>query len=192
MDIYLDKFFEPILFLTPIDNSHFLKGNFGRFWRQTERSIISKTGRPRPPKLVCMCFRSTFTCINCLSQFIFWTPWSIVYGSKGNFGCFWKQAKGAITPKPERHAHQNWISMHFMTTSNAWIFEPILFFDPCELLCHGLKGKILLFWRQTKSDRISETIKAMPTYKFVFHAVYITLYLLNFFEPILFFEPHGL
>ena len=39
----------------------------------------SKPERPHPPKLVCMHFTSTSTCMNILSCFYFWKPWTIVH-----------------------------------------------------------------------------------------------------------------
>ena len=53
------------------------------------------------------------------------------------------------------------------------------------------EGKIWLFWGKWKGGKISETGETMPT-KIGLHAFHINLYLHDFFEPILFFEPHGL
>ena len=49
------------------------------------------------------------------------------------------------------------------------------------------KRKLAVF----ESSSISETINATPT-KIGLHAFHINLYLHEFFEPILFFDPHGL
>ena len=43
-----------------------------------------KPEKPRPPRLICMRFRSTSTCMNFFSWFYFWPPWTIVHGPKGN------------------------------------------------------------------------------------------------------------
>ena len=51
-------------------------------------AISPEPKRPCPPKLVCMHFTSTSTCINFLSRFNFLTPWTIVHGLKGKFGRF--------------------------------------------------------------------------------------------------------
>ena len=49
------------------------------------------------------------------------------------------------------------------------------------------KGNLAIF----EGTNISETGEATPT-KIVFHAFQVNLYLHEFFEPILFFDPHGL
>ena len=46
-------------------------------------------------------------------------------------------------------------------------------------------------WLNLKRSKISETGEAMPT-KFGFHAFQVNLYLHEFFEPFLFFDPHGI
>ena len=55
-----------------------------------EKGVISlKPERLRPPKLVCMHFTTTSTCMNFLSRFYFLTPMDyIAHGPKGNFGRF--------------------------------------------------------------------------------------------------------
>ena len=71
-------------------------------------------------------------------------------------------------------------------------FEPILFFDPHGLyIVHGPKGNFGCFEGKQKRDKISETEDATPT-KIGFHAFHVNLYLHEFFEKILFFDPHGL
>ena len=65
---------------------------------------------------------------------IFWPPWTIVHGPKGNFGRFWRQGKrshnsetgGAPPTKIGFHAFQVNLYLHEF-------FKLILFFDP-----HGL------------------------------------------------------
>ena len=47
------------------------------------------------------------------------------------------------------------------------------------------------FWRQKERVKISAIREATPT-KIGLHAFQINLYLHEFFEPILFFETHGL
>ena len=49
----------------------------------------------------------------------------------------------------------------------------------------------LAILKANKKGKISETGEAMPT-KIGLHAFQITLYLHEFFEPNLFFDPHGL
>ena len=58
---YLHEFFEPILFLTPME-AHGPKGKFGRFGGKQKGAITPKLEKIRPSKLVCMRFRSTPTC----------------------------------------------------------------------------------------------------------------------------------
>ena len=97
-------------------------------------SIIPKPERSRPPKLVCMRFRSTSTCMNFLSRFYFLTPMDYSPWSEGKFWPFLKARKGThnsetgeVTPtKIGLHAFQVNLYLHEF-------FEPILFFDP-----HGL------------------------------------------------------
>ena len=43
---------------------------------------------------------------------IFWHPWTIVHGPKGNYGHFKGKQKGAITPKPERPHPPKLVCMH--------------------------------------------------------------------------------
>ena len=54
-----------------------------------------------------------------------------------------------------------------------------------------VRREILAVLRQTKRSKISEIRKASPT-KIGFHAFHVNLYLHEFFEMILFFDPHGL
>ena len=57
-----------------------------------------------------------------------------------------------------------------------------------HVIASKVAGKILVV---LKAGRISETGKAMPT-KIGLHTFHVYLYLHKFFEPILFFDPHGL
>ena len=66
-------------------------------------------------------------------------------------------------------------------------FEPILFFDPYS---PWSEGKFWLFLKQAKRSHNSETEEVTPT-KIGLHAFQVNLYLHEFFEPILFFDPHG-
>ena len=52
------------------------------------------------------------------------------------------------------------------------------------------EGKIWPFWRQAKRSNNSETGDTTPT-KIGLHAFQVNLYLHEFFELILFFDPHG-
>ena len=66
-------------------------------------------------------------------------------------------------------------------------FRSIEFFDDHGLEPMVQKGILAVF----EGSGISETEEAMPT-KIVVHACYINLHLHESFEPILFFDPHGL
>ena len=57
-------------------------------------------------------------------------------------------------------------------------------------IVHGSKGNFGHF-EGNQRGKISETEEAMPT-KIGFACIYINLYLHEYFEPILFFDPHGL
>ena len=93
-----------------------------------------KPEMPCPPKLVCMRFRSTSTCMNFLNRFYFLTPMDYSSWSEGKF----------------------------------WPFED-----------------------KRKMSKISESGEVTPT-KIGLHAFQVNLYLHEFFEPILFFDAHGL
>ena len=59
---------------------------------------------------------------------------------------------------------------------------------------HSIKSKIKInvaILKEKKRSNISKTGKVMTT-KIGLHAFHVDLYLHEFFEPILFFEPHGL
>ena len=93
-----------------------------------------KRERLRPPKLVCMHFTTTSTCMNSLSQFYFLTPMGYSPWSEGKFWPFLKAGKRIHNSKTKKvtptkiglHAFHNNLYLHEF-------FEPILFFDP-----HGL------------------------------------------------------
>ena len=51
--------------------------------------------------------------------------------------------------------------------------------------------EIWLFLKSAKRSHNSETEEGMPT-KIGLHAFHVTLYMHEFFQPILFFDPHGL
>ena len=134
-----------------------------------------------PPKLVCMHFTSTSTCMNFLSQFYFLTPWTIVHGSKGKFGQIWKVAK---SPKPEGlHAFHVNLYLHEF-------FEPIPFFDPMDYYSPWLEGKLWLFWRQHKHSNISKT--RGHTHQNRFACISRRLLLAWIFWANSIFWPHGL
>ena len=71
-------------FLTSMDYSPWPEGKIWLFWRQ---KISPKLETSCPPKLACMHFGSTSTCMNFLSQFYFLTSMDY-HGLKGKFGHF--------------------------------------------------------------------------------------------------------
>ena len=100
--------------------------------------------------------------------------------------------KGAITPKPEKPHPPKLVSMHFMSTSTCMNFlSRFHFLTPMDFIAHGPKGNFGHFEGKQKGAKISETKKATPT-KIGLHSFHVNLYLHEFFEPIIFFDPHGL
>ena len=69
-------------------------------------------------------------------------------------------------------------------------FESILFFDPMDY-SPWFEGKFWPFLKAGKRSHNSETEETTPT-KIGLHEFHFNLYLHEFFEPILFFDPHGL
>ena len=69
-------------------------------------------------------------------------------------------------------------------------FEPILFFDPMDYSPWS-ERKFWPFLKGNKKVQISETEEPTPT-KIGLHVFHANPYLHEFFEPILFFDPHGL
>ena len=87
INLYLHEFFVLILFFDPhgLYIVHGRKGNFGCFEGNINVAISLKPERSHPPKLVCMHFTSTPTCMNFLSQFYFLTPMDYSPWSEGKF-----------------------------------------------------------------------------------------------------------
>ena len=126
-----------------------------------------KQERPHPPKLVCMCFTSTPTCMNFLRRFylisIFSLPWTIVHGPKGKFGHFWRQTKSKNISKTGEVTSTK-ISLHaFHIHPYLYeFFEAILFDSIFSLpwtIVHGRKENLAIF----ESSNISETREVTPT-----------------------------
>ena len=134
---------------------------------------------------------STPTCMNFLSQFYFLTPMAIAHGQKGKFGRFGGKQKGAITPKLEKIRPSKLICMRFRSTPTCMNFLSQFYFLTPMDYSPWSEEKIWPFWRQAKRSHNSETRVATPT-KIGLHAFQVNSYLHEFFEPILFFDPHGL
>ena len=109
---------------------------------------------------------------------IFWPPWTIVHGSKGNFLNKISETWKAHSTKIGLHAFH--INLYLL-----WIFwaNSIFWEAKSMAVLKGNFGK----WRSHNS----ETGIATPT-KIGLHAFQVNFYLHEFFEPILFFDPHGL
>ena len=90
-NLYLHEFFQPILFLTPMD-SPWSKGKFCLFWRQLIKgqNLQNQKGYAHQNWFPCISHQPLFAWIF-WGNSIFWPPWTIVHGPKGNFGRFWRQ-----------------------------------------------------------------------------------------------------
>ena len=138
-----------------------------------------KPKRPCPPKLNCMHFTSTSTCINFLSGFYFLTPMDIAHGPKGNFDHFEGKRKRGKISKTEEATHTK-IDLHAFHI-NLYLhifFERILLLTPMDYSPWS-EGNFDRFEDKRKRGKISKTKKAMPT-KIELHAFHVNLYLHNF------------
>ena len=141
-----------------------------------------------PPKLVCMHFTSTPTCLNFLSWFYFLTSMDYSPWSEGKVWLFWRQTKNEQYLWNRRgHTYQNWFACISHQPLLAWIFWANSIFWPPWTIVHGRKGN----FGKWKMNKIYETGRVTPT-KIGLHAFHINPYLPEFFELILFFDPHGL
>ena len=114
-----------------------------------------KPERPHPPKLFCMHFTTTSTCMNFLSRFYFWPPWT-----EGKIWLFWRQAKkGQNLWNWKGYTHQNWFACISQQPLLAWIFlSPFCFLTLMEYSPWSKRE----IWRQMKRSKISKTNKVMP------------------------------
>ena len=104
---------------------------------------------------------------------------------------FEDKQKGAITLKSERSRPPKMFSMRFRSTSTYMNFLSQFYFLTPMDYSPWPEGKFWLFLNTSKRIDNSEIEEVTPT-KIVFHAFQVDLYLHEFFEPILFFDPHGL
>ena len=86
-----------------------LKGNFGCFEGKQKGDITPKPERLHPPKLVCMHFTSSSTCINFLNRFYFLTPMD--YSPLFERG-IWPFLRIAVSLKSERPHPPKLVYMH--------------------------------------------------------------------------------
>ena len=93
-------------------------------------SKISETREATwPPKLVCMHFTSTSTCMNFLSRFYFLTPHGLLsMVEKEILAVFEGKQKGAKSPQWERLRPPKLVCMHFTTTSICMNFLSRFYF----------------------------------------------------------------
>ena len=179
-------------FLTPMDYSPWSEREIWPFLKANKKGAkYPKPEMPCPPKMICIHFTSTSTCMNFLSGFYFLTPMDYSPSSEGKIWLFWRQAKKGQNLRNWRgHAHQYWFPCILCWSLLAWIFWANSILWPPMDYSPWSKGKIWPFWRQTKMGQISETGDTTPT-KVGLHAFQTNLCLHEFFEPILFFDPHG-
>ena len=155
-------------------------------------SKISETGETTPTKIGFHAFHINFYLHEFSESILFFDPpWTIVHGRKGNFGRYWRQTKGAITPKPKRPHPPKLVCMHFTSTSTCMNFLSRFYFLTPMDYSPWSEGKFWPFLEANKRSHNSKTGEVTPT-KIGFHAFHVNLYLHEFFEPILFFDPHGL
>ena len=101
------------------------KGKIG----QNSKEVQSlKPEWPCPPKLVCMHFTLTSTCMIFWVDSIFWLSWS-----KGKIWLFLKTKKGAKSSKPEKPCPPKLVCMNFMSTSFCMnLFSQFYFLTPMD------------------------------------------------------------
>ena len=110
-------------FLTPMDYSPWSEGKFWSFWRQTKKGQNLQNRKSHA-------YQNWFACISCQpllawifkADSIFWPPWTIVHGLKGNLGRFWRQAKRSHNSETGEVTHTKIVCMHFMSTSTCMNF----------------------------------------------------------------------
>ena len=108
------------------------KGNLAVIEDQQKGAKSPKPKMPHPPKLVCMRFTTTSTCMNILSQFYFLTPMDYMV-RKGNLAVFEGKQKGAKSPKPKMPHPSKLVCMHFTTTSTCMnILSQFYFLTPMD------------------------------------------------------------
>ena len=129
-----------------------------------------------------MHFASNSTCINFLTLMDY-SPCSKME--------IWPNLKRSEISKTRRATLTKLVCLHFVSTSICMNFLSQFYFLTPWTIVHGPKGNFGHFWRQAKRNQISETRGAMPT-KLGLHAFQVNLYLHEFFELILYFDPHGL
>ena len=146
-------------FLTPMDYSPWSEREIlaVSMVALTKGAIISETEEMScPPKLVCMHFTSTSTCMNFLSRFHFLTPMDYSPWSEGKFWPLLKvQVKGAISLKPDKTtAHQNWFACILISTSTCMNFlSRFHFLTPMDYSPWS-EGKFWPFLRSMKKEKI--------------------------------------
>ena len=152
---------------------------------------ISETKEPKPTKIGLHAFHIDLYLHECFEPILFFDPHGLY--SPWSEGKFWpfskankrgKISKTGVTTPTKIGLHTFHIDLYLHE-----FFELILFLTPMD--SPWSKGKIWPFWRQAKRSHNSETGDTTPT-KIGLHAFQVNLYLHEFLESILFFDPLGL
>ena len=99
--------------------------------------------------------------------------------------------KGLKSPKLRKPRSPKLVCKHFTSTSTCMNFLSRFYFLTPMDYSPWTEGKFWPFLKGNKKVQISETEEATPT-KIGLHAFHANPYLHEFFELILFFDPHGL
>ena len=181
-------FLSGFYFLTPMDYSPWSEGKFWPFWRQMKKgqNLQNRKDHAHQNWIACISRQPLLAWIF-WGDSILWPPWT-----EGKFWPFWRQTKKGQNLQNRRcHAHQNWFPCISNQPLIAWIFWADSIFWPPWTIAHGPKGNFDRFEGKWKRGKISKTEKTMPT-KIELPAFHVNLYLHEFFEQILFLDPHGL
>ena len=131
------NFWSWFYFLTPMDYSPWFEREIWPFLKANKKGAkYPKPEVPRPPKMICIHFTSTSTCMNFLSGFYFLLPMNYSPWSEGKIWLFWRQAKKGKNLRNQRyHAHQSWFACVSNQPLLAWIFwASSIFWPPWSFL----------------------------------------------------------
>ena len=181
-------FWADSIFWPPWTIVHGRKEKFGCFEGKRKMSNISETGEVTPTKIGLHAFHINLYLPEFFEPILFFDPMDYSPWSEGKFWLFWRQMKNEQNLRNRRgHTHQNRFACISHQPLLAWIFWANSIFWPPWTIVHDRKGN----FGKWKMNKISETRRVTRT-KIGLHAFHINPYLPEFFEPILFFDPHGL
>ena len=101
---------------------------------------------------------------------------------------FISTSQWAKSLKPDKPHQPNLVSMHFTSSSTCMNFLSWFYFlTPWTIAM--VRREILPFWGQVIKDQNLRNRRSHTPTKFGFYAFHINLYLHEFFELILFFDP---